>query len=152
MYLHYSFSCKKCSEPILFYSEPFGWPSDLPTLSNIMQTGSVAVPCGGRCARVKSYSLLETSPDYAPEGRSVVLSGIEHTEFFRWLECTDSACPFRLPLVSAMYTPLDGKWREDMIARWIWDELRCPAGHLIRNPFNTGSLLRRKPFWKALFS
>jgi hypothetical protein len=48
-----------------------------------------------------------------------------------WLKCIDATCELRLPLLARWSEATTVSERKADIAKWVWDDLVCPAWHPI---------------------
>jgi hypothetical protein len=129
---HCCFYCAWCASPILLPHESLGLPFGGPLIRKIeaRSIGTVCLACG----RVGTYSLFRGGQGYNTRHRFVPSHPAGTTVLLDELHCIEPTCVFPLPL----FVTFDEKFSEanvkEFAARWIWDELTCPAGHVIETP------------------
>src|SRR5262249_40533811 len=53
-----------------------------------------------------------------------------------WCECDEASCTLEMPLYP-LWSPEITEFDERLdVQHWIWDSLRCPAGHGVSRPAN----------------
>jgi len=69
-----------------------------------------------------------------PLDRAIFLPRSVDTVLVEWLKCGEEACKIPLPLFVQWSPTTTEEERKAEIKTWIWDGLRCPAGHSIPKP------------------
>jgi hypothetical protein len=128
----YLFRCKNCDAPIMLQAETLGRPFEPQAIRSANLT-SVGVSCP-HCRRIKNYSLVESSPDFDPTGKGVVLVQPVKTDFLGWFQCEEQSCGTPTLLVSPVTATMTTEQRTADIETWIWNDFRCTAGHRIQKP------------------
>lgn len=93
----------------------------------------LAVVCP-HCKHVRSYSTEQRAPDYDPTAKLVAADRTSDAAFCGSLKCDVEDCRIPLPLYALENIPSDPADRRQVFAKWIWDDVRCRNGDLIRMP------------------
>jgi len=94
-----------------------------------------SVPLGlacPQCSRLGTYQSGQSTTNPFPVGAQRWEEPMpEEWDLVGWLKCQDPICELRLPLLVPWSVSTIMKDRKADIARWQWEELRCPANHPI---------------------
>lgn len=125
--LQYPVQCNACGSPILLPNHMLGhFFGDLS--DSIIRSSAIAFVCH-RCRRLQVLNV----EDFVT-GQIRGLPRASDTLFCGWLERTDASCKLLVPLYAQW--PLDFPENDRAIdaMSWMWDNLRCSAGHTILKP------------------
>jgi hypothetical protein len=89
------------------------------------QFPAVAFPCP-HCKQMQT--LLRQK--FVPSEREPMFHGAE-SQFSTWIKCAVSGCSVVMPLYLLRPSGTTDAEREAEAKSWIWDGLKCPAGHPI---------------------
>ena len=124
---HCCFYCGWCGQPILLPNDRIGSPFGHPDARKI-DVRSIATICN-HCRHVGNYSMFRACRGFDTRHR-IMHSPIKgQTVLLHWLQCVERTCPDRVPL----FMNLDDDGRSSQEATgWLWEELTCASGHVIR--------------------
>lgn len=128
MIAHYEFVCKGCGGPIILHAQTLGWPFE-PQAARTTYASSVAVACY-RCKQIRTYAGDKNSADYTPFQRRSP-DRILETDPVILLKCAGENCRVPIWLFSPVTATMTAEAKAAEIESWIWDDLKCPAGHPI---------------------
>jgi hypothetical protein len=128
--LHYALRCE-CAADILLPLEAVGqWFASQQGKSKDIEP--IVVVCD-RCKRVRNYDLTRKSPN-PPFGPLVSVPVVSEWAYLGWVECEDKSCKIHLPIFARLNQAISPEQRERESLDWIWDGVRCLAGHTIPKP------------------
>jgi hypothetical protein len=95
---------------------------------SIIRSSAIAFACHS-CKHLQAFNV----EDFV-SGQMQGLPRASDTVFCMWLECTEATCGLLVPLYGQW--PLDFPENERVVdaTSWVWDSLRCSAGHTVAKP------------------
>jgi hypothetical protein len=129
---HCCFFCTWCGLPILLLHESVGLVFGGPAIRRV-EARSIGTVCSS-CGHAAAYSLFRGCHGYDTRHKFVPAHPKGKTVLLDSLPCQEETCVFPLPF----FVTFDAEFTEDNVklfaAKWRWDDLVCPAGHLVDAP------------------
>jgi len=134
MTLHCVFRCQRCPSTIMIPHKTLGYMFGSPEPRTIDAPAAILV-CP-YCKQVQTCRYLEAKDgEPLPLDRAVGLPHSVDWVLVIWLQCATEGCTPPLPLFAQWGSETTSEEvREADIKTWVWDGLRCPAGHSIAQP------------------
>ena len=131
--LHCLFRCQHCALTIWLPHKSLGHMFGNQELRTIHAPAAIVV-CP-YCKQVQTCRYQEaTDAEHLASDRAVYLPHSVDTVLAGWLQCEKEECRTPLPLFVQWSETTTEEEREADIKTWVWDGLRCPAGHSIAQP------------------
>jgi hypothetical protein len=118
---HSVYSCRFCRRRL--------WLSD-----QILERpfAPVGIVCSN-CKRFATYSLDKNSPYYDGTAKREYSVPVVTTSLGA-RRCVEANCKTPLLLFALTSLPIEEEEKRREVDGWIWDDLKCPSGHLIIKP------------------
>lgn len=129
---HCRFICQWCAAPFLLPHDPMGLPFAGPSVRRI-EVRTIAAVCTS-CHHIANYSLFRGSPGFNTRHKLMPAPTTGTTILLEWLQCDASGCPYKVPLFVSFASDLSDKEKLSLVAKWVWHDLKCTAGHRICRP------------------
>jgi hypothetical protein len=129
---HCCFSCSWCGSPILLPHDSLGLVFGGPLIRRI-EARSIGTVCGS-CGHAGAYSLFRGAHGYNTRHKFVATRPTGKTVLLDWIRCDEPTCVFPLPVFALLEEDSTDAEIKELAACWIWDDLKCTAGHDVRAP------------------
>jgi len=129
---HCRFICQRCAAPFLLPHDLMGLPFAGPSVRRI-EVRTIAAVCTS-CHHIANYSLFRGSPGFNTRHKLMPAPTVGTTILLEWLRCEAAGCPYKVPLFVNFDSDLSDKEKLSLVAKWVWHDLKCTAGHRIRRP------------------
>ncbi|MGA7108873.1 MAG: hypothetical protein WBV28_07560 [Terracidiphilus sp.] len=129
---HCCFYCTWCGAPILLPHDSLGLVFGGPLIRRI-EARSIGTVCAA-CGHAGAYSLFRGGHGYNTRHKFVSSRPTGKTVLLDWIRCDEPTCVFPLPVFALLEEGVTDAEIKELAARWIWDDLKCTAGHGVRAP------------------
>ena len=129
---HCCLYCRWCGACVLLPHESLGLAFAHPSIRSLQVRGIGSV-CEF-CHHVSAFSLFRGSAGFDTRNKVIAAEPSGKTILVDKLKCVESTCESPLHLFVSWEGDVSVERLKKRAIEWLWDELKCTSGHIIRRP------------------